>query len=82
MNAMNQLDHEFLPMRAKLLDLAATFDRLDRSAGLLDDDPRMAKIRNAVEILLQQDPDRTEQIQLLLSRAYDEDWSKRFGLSL
>jgi hypothetical protein len=82
MNATNQMDYEFLPMRAKLLDLAATLDRLDRADESLDDDPRMAKIRHAVEILLRQDPDRTEQIQLVLSRAYDEDWSKRLGLTL
>ena len=45
MSATNQLDFEFLPLRAKLLDLAATFDRLDRGSESLDDDPRMAKIR-------------------------------------
>jgi hypothetical protein len=82
MNVTNQLDYEFLPLRAKLLDLAATLDRLDRGRESLEDDPRMAKVRRAVEILLQHDPGRTEQIQLVLSRAYDEDWSKRFGLTL
>jgi hypothetical protein len=82
MSATSQLDFEFLPLRAKLLDLAATFDRLDRGSEPLDDDPRMAKIRRALEILVQQDSDRAEQIQLMMSRAYDEDWSKKFGLTL
>lgn len=82
MSATNQLDFEFLPLRAKLLDLAAIFDRLDRGSDSLDDDPRMAKIRRALEILVQQDADRAEQIQLIMSRAYDADWSTKFGLTL
>jgi hypothetical protein len=69
-------------MRAKLLELAATFDRLDRGSDAVDGDPRMQKIRLSLEILLRQDSDRAEQIQLLLSREYDQDWSSRFGLTL
>jgi hypothetical protein len=82
MNAKEVFESDFLPLRAKLLDIAAAFDRLDRADGQLDDDPRMTRMREAMAILLEQDGDRAEQIQLVFSRGYDEDWSTKLGLTL
>jgi hypothetical protein len=81
MNSKDVFEFEFLPLRAKLLEIAATIDRLERDAGSIDD-PRMARVRHSMEILLEQNGDRAEQIQMVFSRAYDEDWSKKFGLTL
>jgi hypothetical protein len=82
MSAAKALESEFLPLRARLLDIAAAFDRLDRAEGEPIDDPRMTRIREAMAVLLQENGDRAEKIQLVFSRAYDEDWSMKFGLTL
>lgn len=68
------LNREFLELRAKVLELAASLDRLNRAEGAVDDDPRLAKLRRGLEILLSPEADRAERVQLLFSRAYNEDW--------
>ena len=72
------LDRTFLETRARLLDVAANLDRLDRAADAEDvkSDPRLLKIRMALELLLADRPDRAEAIQQLFSREYDADWPR------
>ena len=74
--AAEVLDREFLAVRAKLIDLAATFDRIDRAEGRLADDPRLDKIRQSLQILAGDASDRAQQIQLLFSLPYREGWQK------
>ena len=61
------VDEYFLEHRAKFLDLAAFFDRLDRAADSTDDDFRVMHLRRGVGILMDGQGDRTRRIQLLLS---------------
>ncbi|MBB6431289.1 hypothetical protein [Algisphaera agarilytica] len=65
------LDRTFLEYRAKLLDLAAFLDRCDRAPGSSnaqgDTDFRLAALRNALELLSSDQPDRTRQILEQLS---------------
>jgi hypothetical protein len=74
MRAADQiLDESFLEVRAKLLEVAATLDRIDRSADegspLTDQNkPRRASINDAIRILLSEGPDRAERLQRLFSR--------------
>ncbi len=68
------LNREYLELRAKILELAASFDRLDRATGDVAEDGRMAKLRRGIEIMLSDEPDRAERVQLLFSRSYAEDW--------
>lgn len=77
--AAEVLDREFLTMRSRVLDLAASLDRVDR-AGSAADDPRWSKLRSAIEVLLAPTPGRAERVQLLFSLPYDEDWRERYGL--
>ena len=77
---LDVLEREFLESRAKLLQLAAFFDRLDRGEGLVADDPRLKKLQEALEILQQSQPNRAEELQLLFSRQYDDDWQQEFDL--
>lgn len=79
LTAAEVLNREFLEMRAKLLELAASFDRLDRAAGSVDDDPRLAKLRQALAILNQPEPGRAAEIQQLFSLSYDPDWQQAFA---
>ncbi|MGE3317024.1 MAG: hypothetical protein AB7O26_18060 [Planctomycetaceae bacterium] len=75
------LDREFLEIRAKILELGASFDRLDRGDGSVADDPRMAKIREALSVLQEKSGERAEQIQLIFSRPYDDDWQKALNVT-
>jgi hypothetical protein len=70
------LDREFLGIRAKLIDLAASLDRIRRAPGSVSGDSRMEQIRQAMQILAGQSPNLAEQIQILFSLPYDEHWQK------
>jgi hypothetical protein len=80
LDAPETLNREFLELRARLLSVAAALDRIDRAGGAVAGDPRMAKIRRALEILGDDGPDRAERFQLLFSREYEADWRERFGI--
>ncbi len=80
MNAQQILDREFLELRAKILELAASFDRLDRASGAVEDDPRYRQLQQALQALSPGQRDRAKQVQLLFSRDYQEDWRKQFGI--
>jgi hypothetical protein len=72
------LDQFFHDARSRLLDVAAIFDRIGRGANTDTAlaDPRTAKLRGAVEILLGDAPNKAELIQQLFSLAYDPDWKR------
>lgn len=74
--AAKALDAYFLEARAKLLELGATLDRIGRGAGASDTtaDPRLHKIRQALEVLLDPSGGRAERVQKLFSREYDPSW--------
>lgn len=74
------LNREFLEIRAKILEVAAAFDRLDRAAGGVEGDPRISRIQEALAMLASDRGDRAEQVQLIFSRSYDRDWRRQFGL--
>lgn len=70
------LEREFLVLRGRLLDVAATLDRLDRAGGPPPEDPRTDQLRRSLEILASPGPrtDRAEQIQLIFSLPYNPHW--------
>ena len=72
------LDSFFLEARAKILDLAAILDRIDRGQGASDThhDPRLERVRGALELLLESGPARAERVQQLFSLAYDSTWER------
>lgn len=75
------LEQEFLPLRAKILEIAAGLDRLDRAQTAGDDDGgRRDRLDEALQLLLLDEPTRAARVQLLFSRDYDEDWRAQFGL--
>ena len=78
LSAPEILNREFLEMRAKILELAAAFDRLGRAEGATDDDPRVARLRQGLSIVLDEPRSRAEQVQMLFSRAYDDGWREAF----
>jgi hypothetical protein len=81
MSARDVLAREYLETRAKLLEIAASLDRIDRGRGSAVDDPRMEQIRRGLDALRDKSPGRAERIQLIFSRPYHEGWRDDFGIS-
>lgn len=83
MNSKEIFEREFLGIRAKLLEVAASLDRIDRADGSVKDDPRLKLIEDAIGVISsdQNDPIRAEKIQLLFSREYDANWQKSFEIA-
>jgi hypothetical protein len=75
------LEQEFLPLRAKILEIAAGLDRIDRAAGDARRNPCRERLEQAVRLLLDDRSNRAEQVQLLFSREYDEGWREGFGMA-
>ena len=80
MNSKEILDREFLEIRAKILEVAASLDRIQRAEGEVSGDPRTKLIEDAIAIIAskQDAPNRAEMIQMLFSREYDGEWMKTF----
>lgn len=76
--APRALDQFYLEARCRLLDLAAILDRIGRGDGDggVDPDPRLARIRQALEVLSDQSGGRAERIQKIFSLDYDPSWKK------
>ena len=74
-------DQEFLPIRAKLLEVAASLDRLDRASGSLSSESRRKQVHDAIQVLLRPDDDRAEQIQLIFSRPFEDDWRDKLRMT-
>ncbi len=80
MTAQEVLDREFFEMRAKILQLGASFDRMERAKGELNQEDRIELLNQGLHILLDQKANRAEQIQLLFSREYEENWKSTFNM--
>ena len=65
MTRQQLLDLYFMEARAKLIDLAAFMDRVERGTGV--EDFRMAGFRNALEELNGLKPERAKRVLLSLS---------------
>jgi hypothetical protein len=78
LSANKALDAYFLEARAKLLDLAAILDRVGRGAGAggVGDDPRLVRVRQALEVLADESGGRAERVQKIFSLDYDATWER------
>ncbi len=74
-NPEQVIDQEFLQVRAKILEIAAFFDRLDSESRLSENaEGRLNLLRNGCQILLDHQEDKAARVQLLFSRAFDPKW--------
>ena len=78
LDAPEVLNREFLEIRARLLQVAASLDRLDRAGGSVASDPRLQQLYEALAILAGPAADRAEHIQLVFSRPYEANWKAAF----
>lgn len=76
------LNREFLEIRAKILELAAALDRVDRADGSVAADERFGRIKRGLAALAETNDGRAERVQLIFSLPYEETWRNDFQLSL
>lgn len=75
------LNREFLEIRAKILELAASFDRIDRASGDIGTDPRVTQINESIKVLLSEKfDDRAAAVQMIYSLPYSDSWRGDFNL--
>jgi hypothetical protein len=76
--ASTALDAFFLEARSKLLDLAAILDRIGRGrdTATVAGDPRLERIRQALEVLQDPSGGRAERIQQIFSLEYQPNWER------
>lgn len=76
--AAHVLDQYFLEIRAKLIEVAASLDRIERAdtSEPVDGDPRLDQIRESVEILNSGGFDRAERMQMVFSDEYEPNWNQ------
>jgi len=79
LKAPELLDKEYLEVRAKILEIGSSLDRLDGATGDLSDDPRVGLLLRGLEELINTEPGRAERIQLIFSLPYDENWRRMLG---
>ena len=69
-HAKEILDQQFLEMRWRCLSLAADLDRVQAADGgkqIIDGDPRLKTLRQAMQLLLDAQPGRAAKVQMLFS---------------
>ncbi len=79
-SAQAVLDREFLEIRARILELGAALDRLDRAEGSVASDVRRVKIDEALKRLTDGSADRAESVQHIFSIPYEDGWPTRLGV--
>lgn len=78
LNAKTALESYFFEARCKILDLAAILDRIHRGTGAaeLAADPRLARLREALDVVKDVSPARAERVQQIFSLEYDPTWER------
>jgi hypothetical protein len=79
-DAPDLLNQEFLEIRARLLQVAAALDRLDRAEGDVSRDKRRMDLDRAIRVLLESGANRAEKLQKIFSLPYDREWKRTLGL--
>jgi hypothetical protein len=83
------LQEEFLIARCKIIELAATLDRIDRAARESDGESltelqskssALKLLAEGIKILQEPDLHRAQRVQELMSRPYQEDWRKKWTI--
>jgi hypothetical protein len=85
------MQREYLPVRAKILEIAAALDRIDRAdrssaesvseSKASESESSREQLQQALGVLLQSESGRAERVQKIFSLPYDQDWQHAFGLT-
>lgn len=74
------LSQEFLLTRAKILEVAAFFDRLGQVSDNAAQQRQVELLNGACAILNDDQPDKAARVQLLFSRRFNPGWRDEFGI--
>ncbi|HID21925.1 MAG TPA: hypothetical protein EYP14_05935 [Planctomycetaceae bacterium] len=74
--AQDVLDRNFLDIRSRLIDIAAALDRIDRAEGAehAQNDTRLVRIRESLQILAGEEGRRAERVLMVFSDPYEPNW--------
>ncbi len=76
MSAAEVLEREFLAIRCRLIELAATLDRIDRADGSVAADPRWLQMRRSLDMLATSAAahagGRAEGVEMIFSLPYEK----------
>ena len=72
---------EFMIARAKIVELAATLDRIERATGDVEDSKNMQLLVQGMHILCDDEVEKAKRVQLLMSRQYDPHWQSQMSVS-
>lgn len=70
------LEREFLGLRGRLLEVAATLDRIERASPSAAGDSRLAQIQQSLDAIRSPShtAQRAQQVQMIFSLPYDPQW--------
>ena len=71
---------EFMIARAKIVELAATLDRIERATGDVEDSKNMQLLIQGLHILCDDEVEKAKRVQLLMSRHYDPKWQTQMSI--
>jgi len=71
---------EFMIARAKILELAATLDRIERATGDVDGSRSMQLLVQGMNILCDDEVEKVKRVQLLMSRQYEPQWQSHMAM--
>ncbi len=76
LTAPDALDRHYLEARCKILEIAATLDRIDRGQDAAEAlrDSRVARLRQAIDLPLEDAPGRAERCQQVFSLEFEAGW--------
>ena len=83
-SASSILEQEFLLTRAKILEVAAFFDRFTGAEAEREEDSpdeeKLELLMGACRILTDSEESKAARVQLLFSRAYEEAWREKMSI--
>ena len=71
---------DFMIARARIVELAATLDRIERASGDVDDSRNMQLLMQGMNILCDDEFEKAKRVQLLMSRHYDPQWQTQMAI--
>lgn len=78
--AIDILSQEFLLTRAKILEVAAFYDRLGQLPENAPNRQQLELLDGACRLLTDDQPDKAARLQLLFSRQFNPQWRDEFGI--
>ena len=79
-NADRILSEEFIVARSKILELAATLDRMEMAPGDVANAAQKELLDQGLAILVDGESEKSKRIQLLMSRQYDPEWRTKLDV--